>query len=98
MAATAATFTYQVRPNALGTWSVGQTRVAFTPWVSLVINKLGWTWINPDEPIPGIGDGRSTYRASRMTASNAPFLCDRSRRRTCNLLFPSYLYCLEIMC
>ncbi|MCI0682045.1 MAG: hypothetical protein L0Y71_08075 [Gemmataceae bacterium] len=34
-----------------------QGRVAFTEHVSLVINKLGWTWINPDGGFPGIDEG-----------------------------------------
>jgi hypothetical protein len=38
-----------------------QTRVAFTPWVSLVVNKLGWTWINPDEPVPGVVEQGSGF-------------------------------------
>ena len=33
-----------------------QGRVAFTESISLVVNKLGWTWTNPDGPPAGIED------------------------------------------
>jgi len=34
-----------------------QGRVALTQNVSLVVNKLGWTWINPEGNVLGIDDG-----------------------------------------
>ena len=38
-----------------------QGRLAITPWFSIVMNRLGWTFNNPENPIPGVenGDGFS---------------------------------------
>lgn len=38
-------------------FAILQGRLAFTEHISLVVNKLGWTWINPDGGIMGIDDG-----------------------------------------
>jgi hypothetical protein len=38
-----------------------QGRVALTPWISLVVNRLGWTWINPEEPVPGVIEDGSGF-------------------------------------
>ncbi len=52
-------FIWQATPNSNPYWAGGdnfyaglQARVAFTPWLSLVVNKLGWTWIDPRNGAP----------------------------------------------
>jgi hypothetical protein len=50
---------WQRTPNGNAYWAGGdnffggfQGRLAFTPWLSLVVNKLGWTWIEPHNGAP----------------------------------------------
>jgi hypothetical protein len=52
-------FIWQQTPSTNAYWHGGddffagvQARVAFTPWLSLVVNKLGWTWIEPHNGAP----------------------------------------------
>jgi hypothetical protein len=37
-------------------FAVLQGRLAITPWASIVVNKLGWTFNNPENPVPGVED------------------------------------------
>jgi hypothetical protein len=58
-------FIWQLTPHANPYWEGGsdyfagfQGRLALTPWLSLTLNKLGWTWINPRNGTPvGISSG-----------------------------------------
>jgi hypothetical protein len=52
-------FIWQHTPNSNPYWNGGDNyfagvtgSVAFTPWLSLTVNKLGFTWINPHNGLP----------------------------------------------
>ncbi len=52
-------FIWQQTPRTNPTYTGGdnvfaglQARVAFTDWLSLVVNKIGWTWSEPHERVP----------------------------------------------
>jgi len=64
-------FIWQRTPNSNPVFAGGsnyvlnlQGRVALTENISFVINKLGWTWIDPHNPVPGVlesGNGFSEF-------------------------------------